>query len=73
MATERAKRVYLSFFEVETDNANAIANVIHKVITEVTKTRPADMSIMYDVLFDIAEELKDPYLLNEIYDDSNQN
>lgn len=67
MATERAKRVYLAFFEIESDNAGSIAHTIRCVIDEAGKAGPRNAADLYDVLYTIADELEDPNLLTEIY------
>lgn len=67
--TKRAERVYLSFFEGEGDNAPRLARAIRQLIKEgMTHSVSANsVSFLVDELYDIADELEDPNLLNGIY------
>lgn len=68
--TKRAERVYLSFFEGKepTDNQFRIAQVLEQVVDEILpdiNDKPFT-SWRLEVLR-IAEELRDPHLLDDIY------
>jgi hypothetical protein len=68
--TKRAERVYLSFYESNgADNAPRLARAIRQLIKEGMEDPNNIHSLdrFLDKLYDIADELEDPNLLNGIY------
>ena len=68
MTTDRAQRVYLSFFEGEGDNAPRLARAIRKATEEARiDTDSAFIAAFMNELYEICDELEDPTLLDAIY------
>lgn len=69
--TKRAERVYLSFYESDgLDGAPRMARVIRQLIQEAmadSGVNSTAVDYLLDELYDIADELEDPTLLDGIY------
>lgn len=72
--TQRAERVYLSFFEYSDSNQHCIANMLRQVVEELMPINIRE-TLTYTAwtreILNLADELEDPLLLENIYGDLN--